>query len=88
MVLVMLLSLSACQTYLFGKYTNEDGSVEYTFQSNNFTLARDGLDFEGTYLIKKGEITFTFEDESQETFSYAREGTATIIGGEYFNRAE
>lgn len=87
LIIVLLLSLSACQTYLFGEYVNTEQGKKYEFINNEFTLTQDDTKITGTYTIKKGNITFKIEGE-ETTYSYGREGTSAVIDGTVYLRVQ
>lgn len=87
LIIALMFALVGCQTYLFGKYTNEDSGKSYEFSSNGVTYSDSIETLTGTYVIKSGNITFTF-GEAEYVYTYSRSGTDTIIDGITYVRGE
>ena len=85
LIIALLLTLSACQTYLFGEYENELSGRKYEFMNNEFILTEGENEITGTYSIKKDSITFKYDD-TEVTYSYGRDGTSAIIDGVEYKR--
>jgi hypothetical protein len=63
LVLVMVGSMAACSMMLRGTYTNQDGLIKQSFtfkEDNKVEVSAFGIDVEGEYEIKNGEITITY----------------------------
>ena len=87
LIIALMFSLVGCQTYLFGKYTNADSGKSFEFSSNSVTYTDGNETLTGTYVIKSGNITFTF-NEIEYVYTYSRSGTDTIIDGVTYVRSE
>ncbi|HNZ40879.1 MAG TPA: lipoprotein [Clostridia bacterium] len=84
---VILLTLTACQTYLFGVYVSEETGRKYEFMNNEFTCTENDGEISGTYVIKNKTITFKY-DGKEDTFSYSRDGAAAVIDGVVYIRGQ
>ncbi|MFA7673443.1 MAG: hypothetical protein WCY62_06280 [Clostridia bacterium] len=87
LIIALMFALVGCQTYLFGKYTNEESGKSFEFSSDTVTYIDGDETLTGTYVIKSGNITFTF-DEIEYVYTYSRSGTDTIIDGITYVRGE
>ncbi len=68
LIVVMVLSMTACATKLSGTYKSEGEYLTYKFSGNDVTMNLKiwALDFEmkGTYKIEDDKITFTWEEDN------------------------
>lgn len=87
LVIALMFSLAGCQTFLFGKYVNEESGKSFEFASDSVTYTDGDETLTGTYVIKNGNITFIF-DEIEYVYTYSRTGTDTIIDGITYVRGE
>jgi hypothetical protein len=87
LITVILLTLTACSTYLFGEYINQETGRKYEFMNNEFTLTDADTTITGTYTIKNKTITFKY-DGSEVTYSYERDGTSAIIDNVAYARGQ
>ena len=90
LVCVMVCTLTACTTTLKGTYTSKDGLVEQSFtfkEDNKVEVSAFGIDVEGEYLIKDGEITITYSLLGLSydwVKSFKKDGSSIFIDGTEF----
>lgn len=90
LVCVMVCTFAACTTTLNGTYTNKDGLIEqkFTFKKDNKVEASAfGIDIEGEYEIKDGEITITYSLLGLSydwVKSFEKKGSSIFIDGTEF----
>ena len=78
---------AACSTTLNGTYTYKEGLVEQSFtfkKDNKVDVSAFGIDIEGEYEIKDGEITITyslFGLSYDWVKSFKRDGKDIVIDG-------
>ncbi|HOD93854.1 MAG TPA: hypothetical protein PLT91_03645 [Clostridia bacterium] len=87
LITAILLTLTACHTYLFGEYINEETGYKYEFMNNEFTLTKGENVITGTYTIKNKTIIFKYDD-NEITYSYERNGTNAIIDNVIYTRGQ
>ena len=87
LITAILLTLTACQTYLFGVYVSEETGRKYEFMNNEFVLTENDTEVSGTYSIKNKTITFKY-DGNEVTFTYERDGTSAVIDNVVYVRGE
>lgn len=87
---LLIYMLAACSTKLNGTYTMEEGLIKqsFTFKDDNKVEASAfGIDVEGEYLIKDGQITITYSVLSLSydwKKSFDRKGNSIFIDGVEF----
>lgn len=90
LVVMMLLSLTACQTKLKGTYTAEDGLIKQSFtftKDGKVEVTAFGIDVEGDYVIEDGEITITYSLlglKYDMVKSFEKKGKSIFIDGQEF----
>ncbi len=63
LVCIMLCTLSACSLLLKGKYVAKDSPIEQSFifkDGGKVGVSAFGIEIEGDYVIKNGQITVTY----------------------------
>ena len=90
LVCLMVCTLTACTTTLKGTYTSKEGLIEQSFtfeKDNKVKVSAFGINVEGEYRIKDGEITITYRlmDLSYDwSKSFKKEGQSIFIDGTEF----
>lgn len=68
LIVVMVLSMTACATKLSGTYKSEGDYLTYKFSGNDVTFNLKilvvSLEMKGTYKIEDDKITFTWEEDN------------------------
>jgi len=59
---------------LSGTYTDEKGTMSYTFSGKKVTAEMFGQKGEATYELKDGKFTMTMPDGRTESYNYTLEG--------------
>lgn len=87
---VMACTLTACTSELSGTYTSKDGLIEQSFTfkgSDKVAVSAFGIEVEGEYHIKNGEITITyslFDLSYNWTKSFKMDENSIFINGVEF----
>ncbi len=87
---VMVLTMVACSTTLKGTYTSKSGLIEQKFifkEDNRVAVSAFGIDVEGDYEIKDGEITITYSLLGLSydwVKSFEKDGDSIFIDGTEF----
>lgn len=90
LVMMLLLSLTACQTKLQGTYTAENGLVRQSFtftKDGKVEVTAFGIDVDGEYVIEDGEITITYSLlglKYDMVKSFEKKGKSIFIDGQEF----
>lgn len=90
LVVVVICSLTACAMTLKGTYTHKEGLVESSFifkDDNKVAVSAFGLQIEGEYEIKDGEITISYDIlgvKTGLTKSFEKKGNSIFIDGTEF----
>ena len=87
---IMVCTFAACGFMLKGTYTSTDGLVEQSFtfkDDNKVEVSAFGINVEGEYEIKDGEITITYSLLGLKydwVKSFERKGSSIFIDGTEF----
>ena len=89
LAVVIVCVFSACSTKLNGTYTSSDGIVKQSFIFNDDTVkvSAFGVEIEGTYEIKDGQITITyslFNLSYDMVKTFEKSGDSIFIDGQEF----
>ena len=90
LICTMTFALTACAANLKGTYTNSAGLIEQSviFKENNrVALSAFGIELEGDYIIKDGEITITYHllgISYDWVKSFKKDGSSIYIDGTEF----
>lgn len=90
LVVLMIFSMAACDLFLRGTYTSKDGIVEQSFtfkEDNKVEVSAFGINVEGDYEIKDGEITIIYEIfglRYDMVKSFEKDGNSIFIDGAEF----
>lgn len=94
LALLMGVTLVACSTTLKGTYTSTDGLIEQSFtfdKDHNVQMSAFGIEVDGTYEIKDGKITITynlFGLNYDWVKSFKKDGSSIFIDGNEFKKAK
>lgn len=86
---VLMLTFVSCTTTLNGTYTSKEGIIEqsFTFKDDKVSVSAFGINVEGDYVIKDGEITITyslFGLKYDWVKSFKKDGKSIFIDGTEF----
>ena len=90
LICVIVCSFVACSSTLSGTYTNKDGIIEQSFifeKDNIVKVSAFGVNIEGEYVIKDGEITITYNILGLKydlVKSFEKKGNSIFIDGAEF----